>query len=141
CHSKFILRTSTMRSVRMTRGAVMATVVFAALGTRAQSVAPGSAVNAERAAYYGDLHLLTTYSFSAYLEGVRVSPEEAYRFARGESVSYQGRHVRRTTPPLDFLAVTDQVENLGLFNTLDDPKSPFSQTEIGKRIHAHDPQV
>ena len=87
----------------------------------------------EREAYYGDLHLHTSYSFDAYiLFGATVDPDAAYRFGKGESVSFQGDQVRRSTPPLDFLAVTDHSENIGVFNTLDDPDSPLSHTEIGQ---------
>ncbi|MBI4164536.1 MAG: DUF3604 domain-containing protein [Acidobacteria bacterium] len=98
-------------------------------------------VNPEREAYYGDLHLLTTYSFSAYMAGVRVGPDDAYRFARGEPVNYLGEGLRRSSPPLDFLAVTDQAENMGLFNTLDDPNSLFSKSEIGQWIRKRDTNV
>src|SRR5262245_56426106 len=80
-------------------------------------------VNTERAAYYGDLHLHTSYSFDNYILGdAQIDPQDAYRFARGESVRYLGEEIRLATP-LDFLAVTDHAVSLGLFNTLDDPDS------------------
>jgi len=76
----------------------------------------GISVNPERQAYYGDLHLHTSYSFDAYiLFGAKVDPENAYRFGRGEAVNYLGDEVKRTTAPLDFLAVTDHSENIGVF--------------------------
>jgi hypothetical protein len=99
------------------------------------NVVPGVPVHPEREAYYGDLHLHTSYSFDAYmLFGAKVDPEGAYRFGRGEAVSYLGDEVKRSTPPLDFLAVTDHSENIGVFNTLDDPDSPLSHSEIGKEV-------
>jgi len=89
----------------------------------------------ERNAYFGDLHLHTNYSFDAYLLfGAKVDPDEAYRFGRGEPVKYLGEEIRRSTPPLDFLAVTDHSENIGVFNTLEDPDSALSRSEIGKEI-------
>src|SRR5688572_30740603 len=63
-------------------------------------------------AYFGDVGLFTSYSFSAYFDGIRTMPDEAYRFARGEPVKYKGRVVQRSTAPLDFIALTDQVEYL-----------------------------
>jgi hypothetical protein len=45
-----------------------------------------------REAYFGDLHLHTRFSFDAYGYQVDVTPEDAYRFARGEPV---------WLPPLD----------------------------------------
>src|SRR5579863_10346614 len=78
--------------------------------------APGIAYHPEREAYYGDLHLHTSYSFDAYiLFGAKVDPEEAYRFGEGESVQYLGDEIHRSSPPLDFLAVTDHSENIGVF--------------------------
>src|SRR5688572_13894740 len=91
--------------------------------------------NPQREAYYGDLHLHTSYSFDAYLlAGTRVDPDGAYRFARGEPRIFLDEEVRRTSPPLDFMAVTDHAEVMGVLNTLEDPNSPLSRSEIGNRL-------
>ena len=37
--------------------------------------------------YFGDTHLRTSYSADAGMIGIRVGPEEAYRFARGEELT------------------------------------------------------
>jgi hypothetical protein len=121
--------------------ALTITFFFVAAMSAAAAIVHGIPANTEREAYYGDLHLFTTYSFSAYLGGVRITPDDAYRFARGESVTYLGQEIRRSSPPLDFLAITDQAEDMGLFNTLDDPNSPFSISEIGQALSRHDPKV
>ncbi len=90
--------------------------------------------SSHREAYYGDLHLHTNYSFDAYvLFGAKVDPDAAYRFAKGEEVEYLGEKVKRQEP-LDFLAVTDHSENIGVFNTLDDPNSELSKSDYGKSI-------
>lgn len=87
---------------------------------------------ADKEAFFGDLHLHTTNSFDAYvLMGTRTTPEDAYRFARGDTIDYLGQPIKRSFP-LDFEAVTDHSENLGVFNQLDDPNSEFSLSEIGK---------
>ena len=91
-------------------------------------------VVSERNAYYGDLHLMTENAVTAYTRGIRIGPNDAYRFARGETVTVDGQPVTRKSAPLDFLAVTDVAENMGLFKTLYDPSSPFSQSEIGKQF-------
>lgn len=97
----------------------------------------GHAEPAERQALYGDLHLHTSYSFDAYvLFGAQVDPDAAYRFARGESVDFLGGGARRSEP-LDFLAVTDHSENIGVFNSLDDSNSDFSQSEAGRAFKAN----
>jgi hypothetical protein len=91
-------------------------------------------INRLREAYYGDLHLHTSYSFDAYLEGTTtVDPDEAYRFAKGEVVNYLGQPVQRREP-LDFLAVTDHSENIGVLTELEDPNSPVSQSSVGKAV-------
>ena len=48
--------------------------------------------------------------------------------------------------PLDFLAVTDHAENIGVFNQLDDPNSVVSKSDLGKALKAardagHDPKA
>jgi len=99
----------------------------------AAPVPPGAIrLNPDRDAYFGDLHLHTTNSFDAYvLMGTKTTPDEAYKFARGDTISYLGQPIRRSEP-LDFLAVTDHSENIGVFNQLADPNSPLSLSEIGK---------
>jgi len=92
--------------------------------------------NPDRDAYFGDLHLHTTNSFDAYvLMGTKTTPEEAYAFARGDTINYLGTPIHRGEP-LDFLAVTDHSENIGVFNQLDDPNSALSLSEVGKLAKA-----
>lgn len=94
-----------------------------------------------REAFFGDLHLHTSYSMDAYFMGTtRVDPDEAYRFAKGEAVEYLGQSVRRREP-LDFLAVTDHSELLGLLNALEDPNSALSRSELGKAIREQNPKA
>lgn len=99
-------------------------------------VTSGIEVDPERHAYYGDLHLHTSYSADAYLlYGTTVDPDEAYRFARGEVVDYLGQSVQREEP-LDFLAITDHAEEIGVFTELDSPGSTVSRTTLGKKLRA-----
>jgi hypothetical protein len=92
--------------------------------------------NPLREAYYGDLHLHTSYSLDAYFGGLPpVDPDEAYRFAQGQVVNYLGEPVQRREA-LDFMAVTDHAESLGVVNELDDPDSAVSRSEMGKAFLA-----
>jgi hypothetical protein len=119
-----------------TVAATLAAVIVASAAARAQ---PTAAIpsNPDRNAYFGDLHLHTSYSFDAYLLfGAKVDPDGAYRFGRGEPVEYLGDTFKRSTPPLDFLAVTDHSENIGVFNTLEDPESELSRSDVGKQVKA-----
>jgi hypothetical protein len=75
--------------------------------------APQAAIEpAGRQVFFGDLHLHTSYSLDAAAAKTETVPDDAYRFAMGEPVSYLGRKVQRRAP-LDFLAVTDHAEYLG----------------------------
>jgi hypothetical protein len=81
---------------------------------------PCAARDPLRRPLYGDLHVHTAFSFDAATLGVRNTPADAYRFARGEEVGLQpydaeGRPLRRARleRPLDFAAVTDHAELLG----------------------------
>ena len=68
--------------------------------------------NPLRNAYFGETHMHTSFSLDAYLGGTRLKPDDAYRYAKGESVSLLGQSVARKRP-LDFAAVTDHAEYLG----------------------------
>jgi uncharacterized protein DUF3604 len=93
-----------------------------------------SADASDRKAYFGDLHLHTSYSFDAYvLFSSRVTPEQALRFAKGEPIPFLDKTVKRAEP-LDFMAVTDHSENIGVFRDLDDPNSEFSKSPLGAEI-------
>ena len=63
--------------------------------------------------YWGDLHLHTHYSVDAAMFGNhRVGPDEAYRFAKGETVMTSLGKPARLETPLDFLAVADHAESM-----------------------------
>ena len=104
---------------------------------------------AERRAFFGELHLHTTMSFDAWTFGTKVTPDMAYRFARGETVMVpaaqlakeqgigaDGAVPARRAWPLDFTAVTDHSEYLGAVAQLDTPGSRFSQSLFGKQLSA-----
>lgn len=65
--------------------------------------------------FWGDTHLHTVYSFDAGAGGTTLTPEESYRFARGEEVIIDGGQPVQLSRPLDFLVVTDHTDQLGSF--------------------------
>jgi len=80
---------------------------------------PCAEYNRSRNLYFGDLHVHTRNSFDAWIYDIRLDPEDAYRFARGEEVGLppldaEGEGTRRVQleRPLDFAAVTDHAEYL-----------------------------
>jgi hypothetical protein len=67
---------------------------------------------------WGDSHMHTSLSLDAGLFGNTLPPGEAYRFARGEQVvSATGQPVRLSRP-LDWLAITDHSDGMGLIDDL-----------------------
>ena len=90
--------------------------------------------NPLRNAYFGDLHVHTQNSFDAYVFGVRRTPDDAYRFAKGESIPHDGGGTVQldNARPLDFYAVTDHGEYLGVTPAMADPNHPLSQTATAK---------
>lgn len=87
--------------------------------------------NAERAAsrnaYFGDLHVHTTYSFDAFAFGTMATPDDAYRYARGKTLKHPGGMKMRLHTPLDFYAVTDHAMFLGLAPEAADTSTAFSK--------------
>ena len=82
---------------------------------------PCSDRNPERNVYWGELHVHTALSSDAWRSRVTTSPDAAYGFARGQTITIppldetgsptQSIQIDR---PLDFAAVTDHAESMGL---------------------------
>ncbi|MBS0334227.1 MAG: DUF3604 domain-containing protein [Proteobacteria bacterium] len=107
---------------------------------------------ADRHAYFGELHLHTAMSFDAWSFGTKTTPDEAYKFARGETVMIPASQIQRELTqadakgmipakrawPLDFMAVTDHSEFMGVANQFDDPTNPISKSPVAAEV-AKDP--
>jgi hypothetical protein len=70
--------------------------------------------------YWGDTHLHTDNSVDAFGFGVRLGPEEALRFARGEKVTATTGGAAQLARPLDFLVIADHSDGLGVTRRLYD---------------------
>lgn len=88
--------------------------------------------NADRNAYFGDLHVHTTLSFDASAFGTTASPADAYRYAQGEAIKHPGGFEVQLAQPLDFYAVTDHGVLLGLINQAADTSTPVSQYDFAQ---------
>lgn len=110
-----------------------ATTAIAQSENRSNDAVEAVPTNPEREAFFGDLHLHTSYSFDAAASGTATTPDDAYRYALGEPVEYLGRMVRRHEP-LDFLAVTDHAEYLGVAIEAADPAGRFAGTRWPREL-------
>ena len=67
---------------------------------------------------FGDTHLHTAYSMDAGAFGARLTPRDAYRFARGEELTSNTGQPVKLSRPLDFLVVADHSDGMGFFPQL-----------------------
>jgi hypothetical protein len=106
-----------------------------------------AAAPAARRAFFGELHLHTTMSFDAWTFGTKVTPDQAYKFGRGEAVRAPAYQLAREQGfsgdqdvmaqrawPLDFMAVTDHSEQMGVLAQLDDPNTAAAKSPMGQAI-------
>ena len=99
---------------------------------------PAAPLPESRVALFGDLHVHTGQSFDAFISNVRATPEDAYRFARGETLRIDAGYDIQLNSPLDFLAVTDHGEYMGIMPAMATPGSALSQTGFAKSVFGPD---
>ena len=68
--------------------------------------------------FFGDTHLHTSFSMDAGAFGCRLTPQDAYRFAKGEEVTASSGQRVKLSRPLDFLVVSDHSDGFGFFPQL-----------------------
>src|SRR5262252_4067835 len=85
-----------------------------------------------KTAFFGNLHQHTMNSLDAFSFGTRARPADAYLFAKGQTQITIGAATNepagptvKIDRPLDFLAVTDHSEWLGIVAGCNDPSSPY----------------
>jgi hypothetical protein len=110
-----------------------AAVPEAPAATPTAPVAPAS--NPLRDVYFGAVHVHTGYSFDAFTNGSVSRPADAYAWAKGKPIqgNKAGFQLKIVTP-LDFYAVSDHAEMMGVFPRMADPNSPISKVPIAARV-------
>jgi len=84
---------------------------------------------------WGDTHLHTALSFDAGAFGNRLTPADAYRFAKGEEVRATSGNLVRLSRPLDWLVVADHSDNMGLFTRIYEGHPDILSDPQGRRIY------
>ena len=82
---------------------------------------------------WGDTHLHTSLSMDAGGFGNRVTPREAYRFARGKEILSSTGQPVRLGRPLDWLAITDHSDGMGFIDDVLAASPLVTQYEQGAR--------
>lgn len=84
---------------------------------------------------WGDTHLHTDNSIDAFGFGVRLSPEAALRFARGERITATTGVPAQLERPLDFLLIADHSDGLGATRRLYDAPRLLIRDPVLRRWH------
>ena len=86
----------------------------------------------QRTAYFGDLHVHTMYSLDAFANrNLRATADDAYRYAKGEAIPHPRGGQVKLAAPLDFLAVTDHAEYLGVALAM---VAVAAESPLGRRL-------
>jgi Protein of unknown function (DUF3604) len=95
------------------------------------------AVHELKEAFFGETHVHTSASMDAFIGSNRISPEQAYRFAKGEALLVNGQ-LHKLKRPLDFTAISDHSEYLGETYTLTTPGSPGYDDSVAALMRTAD---
>ena len=98
-----------------------------------QHYSPYAGRNFPTRVFWGDTHVHTAFSMDAGAFGARLTPEDAYRFARGEELTSSTGQRVKLSRPLDFLVVADHSDNMGFFPRLFAGDPSFLADPTGKR--------
>lgn len=109
-----------------------------------KSINPAEVADAERAVtpsefpdrpLFGDTHLHTDNSIDAFGFGVRLGPEDALKFARGDEVTSTTGIKAKLARPLDFLVIADHSDGLGATRRLFDAPRLLIRDATLRRWH------
>jgi hypothetical protein len=83
--------------------------------------------------FWGDTHLHTGMSMDAGAFGARLTPADAYRFAKGQQVVSSTGQAAKLSRPLDWLVVADHSDNMGFFPRLMSGEPSMLADPTGRR--------
>jgi hypothetical protein len=111
--------------------------------TQAPAAAPAETLSSVVSRpYFGAVHVHTSLSFDAFTNGSRTTPQDAYRWARGEEITSSGHGAPiKLKTPLDFYMVADHAEMLGVFREMLNEDSEVARLPIAERVLSDDANV
>ena len=84
---------------------------------------------------FGDLHFHTEISFDAGLVGTSLSIHDAFRVAQGEKIISNTGQPVQLIRPLDFLAITEHAEMLGIATAMRTSNPRLLADDWGRRTY------
>ena len=85
--------------------------------------------------FFGDMHFHTNLSFDAGLIGTSLDVHDGFRVARGEKVISNTGQPVQLIRPLDFLAITDHAEMMGLAPAIHESNPILLADPWGRWVH------
>jgi len=114
-------------------------VLAGTLGLFLAASGAGASEPTDRNVYFGNVHVHTNYSFDAFTNGTVTTPANAYEWALGKAIPGGGGGPDlKIQTPLDFYAVSDHAEWMGIFKEMANPESPLSKHPLAARITSSD---
>ena len=115
-------------------GSLVPLLFLLSLLSNAQDYSPNVGPSYPHKVYWGDTHVHTNMSLDANGVGNKaLTPDHAYRYAKGEEIRTNSGQAARLARPLDFLVVADHAENMGVMPGLESGDPRLLNTETGKR--------
>src|SRR5271167_5084733 len=124
-----------------TRTVRIAVSMLVVAATLAGASAFAQEKNPERNAYFGETHVHTSWSLDAYLFGNHLAgPDEAYKYAQGETIKHPLGYDIKIETPLDWMGVTDHSEYVGVTKQANTPGSAVSKMPEAQGLILKDPK-
>ena len=96
--------------------------------------------NPERAAYFGETHVHTSWSVDAWLFGNHLTgPADALHYAQGQTIKHPLGYDIKIDQPLDWMGVTDHSEYVGVTKEANTPGSALSKLPESQPLILRDP--
>lgn len=133
CMQVTIVATLTLSVSSLAQDPIPATEALETAFPAQRNYSPYAGRNFPTQVFWGETHLHTGMSLDAGAFGARLTPADAYRFARGEEITSSTGQRVKLGRPLDFLMVADHSDNMGFFPRLNSGEPSMLADPTGRR--------